>query len=142
MRRLYHILGSSMSFISFKDFDNWLRRYGDAWEKGDSGSTKALFTSDVHYYETPFDDPMIGIDVIYKYWKDNAELGQKDVSFSYNVLAVDGNVGLAHWRANFKRLPTGNMVKLDGIFKVEFSDDGKCEVFREWWHRIEEPAFD
>ena len=49
---------------------------------------------------------------------------------------------VAHWRANFKRLPSGNMVKLDGIFKVEFSDDGKCEVFREWWHRIEEPAFD
>jgi len=101
-----------------------------------------LTIRDAQYYETPFDDPMIGIDVIYKYWKDNAELGQKDVSFSYNVLAVDRNVGLAHWRANFKRLPSGNMVKLDGIFKVEFSDDGKCEVFREWWHRIEEPAFD
>ncbi len=81
MRRLYHILVSSMSLISFKDFDNWLRRYGDAWEKGDSGSTKALFTSDVHYYETPFDDPMIGLDMIYKYWRDNAELGQENVTF-------------------------------------------------------------
>ncbi|UCG65931.1 MAG: nuclear transport factor 2 family protein [Deltaproteobacteria bacterium] len=131
-----------MSSISFKDFDNWLRRYGDAWEKGDPGSIKALFTSDAQYYETPFDAPMIGLDAIIKYWRDNAVLSQEDVSFCYNVLAVDRNVGLARWSAHFKRLPSGNRVKLDGIFKAEFSDDGKCGVFREWWHRIEEAPFD
>ena len=130
-----------MTCIRLKDFDNWLKRYGDAWEKGDSDAAKTLFTSDAQYFETPFDDPMIGIDAIYKYWKDNAELGQEDVSFSYNVLAVDQNIGLAHWRADFKRLSSDTTVKLDGIFKVAFSDDGKCEVFREWWHRIEKPAF-
>ena len=58
--------------------------------------------------------------MIYKYWKDNAELGQEDVSFSYNILAVNKNISMAHWRANFKRLPSGNRVKLDGIFKLLF----------------------
>jgi hypothetical protein len=128
--------------ISLEHFDNWLKGYGKAWEKGDPNATKALFTSDAHYYETPFDPPMIGLDAIYKYWNDNAGVSQEDVSFSYNLLAVDENVGLAHWRALFKRLPSGNSVTLDGIFKVEFSEDGKCKIFREWWHRIEEPPVD
>jgi hypothetical protein len=131
-----------MSAIRLKDFENWLRKYGDAWEKGDPGATEALFTSDAHYYETPFDDPMIGLDEIYKYWKNNAVLGQEEVHFSYEALAVHKNIGVAHWRANFIRLPSGNRVTLDGIFKVEFSDDGKCQIFREWWHRIEETPSD
>lgn len=131
-----------MPAISLKDFENWLRKYGDAWEKGDPDATKALFTSDAQYYETPFKDPMIGFDEIYKYWKDNAMLGQEDIHFSYEALAVYNNVGVAHWCANFIRLSSGNRVKLDGIFKIEFSVDGKCQIFREWWHRLEEAAPD
>ena len=131
-----------MFSISLEHFDNWLRSYGKAWEKGDPNATKELFTSDAQYYETPFEPPMIGLAAIYKYWNDNAVVSQEDVSFSYNLLAVDENVGLAQWRALFKRLPSGNKVTLDGIFKVVFSEDGKCKIFREWWHRIEEPPVD
>ena len=131
-----------MSAIRLKDFENWLGKYGDAWEKGDPGATEALFTSDAHYYETPFDDPIIGLDEISKYWKDNAVLDQKEIHFSYEALAVHKNVGVAHWRANFIRLSSGKRAKLDGIFKIEFSADGKGQIFREWWHRLEETPSD
>ena len=128
-----------MASIAFKDFDSWLQKYGAAWEKGDPDSAMTLFASDALYYETPFDDPMIGREAIYKYWREGAELDQEDIHFSYIILAVEGNVGLAHWRAQFKRLSSEKHVTLDGIFKVEFNDEGICEVFREWWHRTEKP---
>jgi hypothetical protein len=131
-----------MSSISLAHFDNWLKKYGKAWEKGDPDATEVLFTSDAHYYETPFDPPMIGLEAIYKYWNDNAVSSQEGVHFSYSVLAVNENVGLAHWRVLFKRLPSGKSVTLDGIFKVEFAEDGRCKIFREWWHRIEKPPSD
>ena len=83
-----------MPAIRLKDFENWLKKYGDAWEKGDPGVTESLFTSDARYYETPFEDPMIGVDEIYKYWKDNAMLDQEDIHFSYEGLAVYKNVGV------------------------------------------------
>jgi hypothetical protein len=63
---------------------------------------------------------------------------QEDVHFSYEVLAVHKNVGVAYWRAVFIRLPSRKRVTLDGIFRVEFAGDGKCQIFREWWHRLEE----
>ena len=131
-----------MVSISLEHYDNWLKSYGKSWEKGDPNATKELFTSDAQYYETPFDPLIIGFAAIYKYWNDNAVVSQKDVSFFYNLLAVDENVGLAQWPALFTRLPSGKKVTLDGIFKVEFSEDGKCKIFREWWHRIEEPPVD
>ena len=89
------------------------------------------------YYETPFDDPMIGHEAIYKYWREAAELDQEDISFSYIILTVEGNVGLANWRVQFKRLSSGKHVTLDGIYKVEFNEEGICEVLREWWHRTD-----
>ncbi|MGD2187039.1 MAG: nuclear transport factor 2 family protein [Desulfobacterales bacterium] len=129
-----------MSAIRYKDFENWLIKYGNAWENGDLDAMPVLFTSDARFYETPFDDPMKSLDEIYKYWKDNAVFGRKEVHFSHEVLAVYKNVDLAHWRANFIRLHSGHRVKLDGILKTEFSDDGKCQIFREWWHHLEETA--
>ena len=131
-----------MSTIRLRDFENWLKAYGDAWEQGDASATKRLFTRDARYYETPFDEPMTGLDEISKYWNDNAALDQKEIRFSYEALAMHKNVGLAHWQANFIRLSSGRRVTLDGIFKIVFSDDGKCQVFREWWHRLEETASD
>ena len=131
-----------MFAIRLDDFENWLRKYGDAWEKGDPAATETLFTNDARYYENPFDDPITGLDEIAKYWKDNALLDQKEINFSYEALAVHNNVGVAHWRANFIRLSSGKRVTLDGIFKIVFSNDGKCQIFREWWHRLEETPSD
>lgn len=131
-----------MSTIRLKDFENWLKAYGDAWEQGDVSAARHLFTHDVMYYETPFADPITGLDQISKYWKDNAALDQKEIRFSYEVLAVHKNVGVAHWRADFIRLSSGKRVKLDGIFKIAFSDEDKCQIFREWWHRLEETPSD
>ncbi|MCK5204823.1 MAG: hypothetical protein KAR15_13170 [Desulfobacterales bacterium] len=56
---------------------------------------------------------------------------QEDVHFSYEVLAVHKNVGVAYWRAVFIRLPSRKRVTLDGIFRVEFAGDGKCQIFCE-----------
>jgi hypothetical protein len=131
-----------MFSISLEYFDNWLKSYGNGWEQGNPEATKSLFTNDARYYESPFDPPMIGLDAIFKYWNDNAVISQEDVHFSYDSLSINENVGMAHWRVTFKRLPSCNRVTLDGIFKVEFSKDGKCKIFREWWHRIEVPPAD
>ncbi|MGW8249573.1 MAG: hypothetical protein ACWGO1_02940 [Anaerolineales bacterium] len=44
------------------------------------------------------------------------------------------NVGIAHWRSKFTDIRSGRCFALDCLFLVEFDDQGKCSVFREWWH--------
>ncbi|MEM8486556.1 MAG: nuclear transport factor 2 family protein [Bacteroidota bacterium] len=123
--------------LGHQTFDDWLTRYGHAWEKGDADAVVNLFASDGRYYETPFDEPMVGSDAIRSYWQEGASDAQEEVTFSFTILSWDNNTGIAHWRAEFKRVPSGIHVDLDGILLAAFSPDGRCTLFKEWWHRTE-----
>ena len=118
-------------------FDSWLRNYGRCWEAGDSTGIRELFAEGAKYYETPFDEPMIGLDAIEQYWKDGAEQAQKEVKFRYASTLVRENTGVARWQASFVRVPSGVLVELDGFLEAEFNENGQCTSFREWWHRRE-----
>ena len=123
--------------ITFEQFERWLIGYGKAWESGNPHLAVELFTDDARYFETPFDEPMIGRQTIYRYWSDGAGQAQRDVKFTYRILSLDQNVGMAHWEATFVRIPSDQQVELNGVLLAEFDEGGKCSVFREWWHRRE-----
>ncbi len=121
-------------------FDSWLRSYGDAWEQRDSGAAVQLFSEDASYHWTPFDPPLVGHAAI------AAELSavtaaQCDIDFSYEILSVDAERGVAAWTARFRRLDTRAAVTVEGVLSAEWDDGGGCRCFREWWHlREDAPA--
>ena len=117
-------------------YKTWLDAYGCAWETRDPEAAVRLFTREATYHETPFDEPVRGHTEILEYWSEGAR-SQEDVHFSYEILAVTEREGIAHWRANFRRVPSRTQVKLDGIFLVKLDADGLCTAFREWWHKQE-----
>lgn len=119
-------------------FAAWLESYGRAWQEGDPALIVDLFTADAAYFEVPFDAPIVGREAIRHYWTVGAQQSQTAVTFTYRILGVRGNDGVAHWKATFTRLPSRNRVRLDGILLATFDREGKCRVFREWWHRQEE----
>ncbi len=129
--------GHPMSMLTFDRFNAWLEEYGRAWVTGDAGSVPRLFSENARYEETPFDEPMVGLGAISRYWEEGAGRSQKDVRVSFEIASVEGAMGLAHWSASFARVPSGNRVELDGMLQAEFAGDGKCVRFREWWHRRE-----
>lgn len=117
-------------------FESWLDAYGHAWEKQDSEALAALFAEDATYQETPFEAPMQGQTAIREY-AIQAEQSQDEVHFSYEVLAVARDMGIARWRASFVRVPSGARIALDGILLAVLSDENRCSLFQEWWHRQE-----
>ncbi len=120
-----------------KVFDEWLRVYGDAWEKKNPSMLKPLFSRDAVYSETPFDLPFGGLEAIENYWVKSTNK-QEDIDFNYKILAVTKNRGIARWLAEFKRTGDKKKIYLDGILEAEFDETDHCRVFREWWHRKEE----
>jgi hypothetical protein len=76
---------------------------------------------------------MAGRDAIYDYWEKGAQT-LKDKTSCYEILAVVELLGIARWCSNFTNIKTGKQAALDCIFLVEFDEDGKCRLFREWWH--------
>ena len=118
-------------------FDRWLGEYGKAWQTGDPDAVNRLFAGNAAYYETPFDEPMVGTDAIWQYWSEGAGKSQKNVRFSYDIISTVRHTGIAHWKATFERIPIGSKVEIDGILMAEFDEQGMCRVFSEWWHRRE-----
>jgi hypothetical protein len=118
------------------EFSEWLEHYRQAWENRDPQAAARLFSRQATYQETPFDVPMQGEAEIVEYWSE-VPRSQQAIQFSWQVLAVSGQTGIAHWQARFWRVPDGPQVHLDGVLVAEFDPEGLCRVFREWWHRQE-----
>jgi ketosteroid isomerase-like protein len=118
------------------DFARWLRRYGDAWEKRDAKAAIRLFTEDAEYHWTPLIPPMRGRDGIEAAWS-GAVADQRDIRFTFRVLATPRNLGIATWHTELVRSSTGRAFQLDGMLTAEFDDGRLCRIFREWWHSSE-----
>jgi nuclear transport factor 2 (NTF2) superfamily protein len=122
--------------ITAAEFDAWLSAYQRAWEGRDPAAAALLFTEDCEYYWTPLDPPQRGRAGVAAAWE-GAVSRQRDVRFTYEVLAVNINKGIAAWRAEFQRLPEGAAVRIDGVLTADFAEPGQCRIFREWWHSAE-----
>jgi len=122
-----------MKPLTIDAFGKWLESYGKASKKNDAKASSELFALDARYYETPFDDPMIGRDAIYQYWSKGAQTLKDKESF-YEIITVKEDLGIARWQSKFTVINSGNRLALDCLFLVEFDESGLCSVFREWWH--------
>ncbi len=115
-------------------FDHWLEQYGKAWTARDAQAAAALYAPNATYQQTPLVEPLRGREAILEYWQGVCRT-QREVHFSYEVLAFNGEAGLAHWHATFLRLPRGKRVLLDGIFLITLDAANQATSLREWWHR-------
>jgi ketosteroid isomerase-like protein len=119
--------------LSNAALETWLQKYGAAWESRDAAAAGKLFTPDATYHEMPFDPAKQGRAAIHDYWK-TVTADQREIKFESQVIAVNGNTGVAHWKATFKLASNGATVALDGVFVLEFDASGECKSLREWWH--------
>ncbi len=119
-------------------FELWLNRYADAWTHGDPDAVTELFAPGARYHETPFAEPLEGVEAIRAYWAQAVRHSRRDVAFAASPLAFDEGTGIARWHGQFTAVPTEHTVMLDGILIVELDANGRCAEFREWWHRIED----
>jgi len=128
-----------VGMLSKEHVNDWLDRYGKAWETGDHERVTSLFSEDAVYHEDPFEEPMRGHPAIRHYWKTGASDSQENVSFRYRVWAIDGTQCFAHWHATFTRITTQERVELDGVFRLQFQQSASgvpvCISLQEWWHR-------
>ncbi len=120
-------------------FTAWLERYRQAWEQRDPAAASALFTEGASYRETPYDPPFEGRPAIHDYWA-KAVAGQRDVRFTYEILACSGARGVSRWHATFCAVEGGATIDLDGIFLCRFADSTLVDAFEEWWHLKVTPA--
>lgn len=122
--------------MQYRMFNKWFDGLGQAWMKRSPDMAINLCAKNVVYYENPFQKPVRGLDAVRKIWEEVPK-SQKDIKFTYRIIAAHENIGVAHWHASFIRLPSEAKAELDGIFMVKLDNKGKCEVFHQWWNSKE-----
>jgi ketosteroid isomerase-like protein len=110
-------------------FRDWVDRYFAAWRSNDAEEVAALFAEDALYYVSPFRDPQRGRDQIVSAWVEGGV--QRDLQVQYEPLAVSDRIGLAHWTVSFT--DNGSGWERDGVLVIEFDDQDRCLVHREWF---------
>jgi ketosteroid isomerase-like protein len=118
------------------EFSRWLEGYRQAFIAFDAEAAGELFSDDATYQDSPYADPVVGRVAIAAYSRKVAEL-MTDVELECEVVAVSGDVGVAHLRDALTRVSSGTRARYDGIFVVRFDRDGRSIDFREWW--VQEP---
>ncbi|MEX0966083.1 MAG: nuclear transport factor 2 family protein [Bacteroidia bacterium] len=119
--------------LSGEHLDQWMKGYKSAWEGRIAEEAVRLFTDNAEYYESPFSEPACGSKSIMDFWQDVPIL-QTNVSFEYQILFIKEAIGYVHAHGRFMRLASGEEVTMDGIFEVHFAENGRCDLFRQWWH--------
>jgi hypothetical protein len=122
-----------MNTLTHGHFQQWMETYGKASAKNDPQASADLFAHDACYYESPFDEPMVGREAIYEYWSKGAQTLQEKAS-TFEIFSVQDQRGIARWQSKFTVIESSKCLALDCLFVVEFNDEGLCQTFREWWH--------
>ena len=114
-------------------FQAWLDRYVDAWRSNDREAILALFSDDVAYRYTPWEEPVRGREALADDW-----LKEPDVPESweaeYHPIAIDGDVAVAQ---GVSRYLTEDRSKVDrlyhNVFICRFDAEGRCSEFTEFY---------
>ena len=97
----------------------------------------SLFTEDATYAIGPFAEVWEGRDEIVRRWTSGA---QDEVEYAYEILAAEGDTGVAHWNVTAHSEGATSRGEWDGILLITFAPDRRCSNHREWLVHRELPA--
>src|SRR4029079_10534362 len=116
-------------------FRAWLQRYVDAWRLNDPVAVGDLFSPEVRYAFDPFSEAVVGRNAVIESWLDDpADPGSWEAD--YDVLAVDGDVFVAHGRTRYL---TDDRTAVDREFAhvlvCRFYASDRCLEYTEYYMR-------
>jgi ketosteroid isomerase-like protein len=106
---------------------------GKGWSKGDLDLLMSVYASEAVFVETPFSEPLRGIDAVRRYWAD-VPFHQSEVTFTSGEIFAAGPWFSTEFKCVFRRRRTGEWVEARGAIFCETTADRITEM-RMYWHR-------
>jgi hypothetical protein len=110
-------------------FDAWVRAYEAAWRAGGTGALNDLFTADATYQAAPFDDPVVGLDAIARFWEAEREGPDEAFELSWEIIAAQDDTAVARAQVVYDGPPSRTYRDL---WIITLTTDGHCSRFEEW----------
>jgi ketosteroid isomerase-like protein len=107
--------------------------FGTGWARCDMNLLMSVYTPDAVFVETPFAEPLRGIDAIRGYWNE-VPYNQSEITFSSGEIYAAGPWFSTEFKCVFRRRRTGEWVDARGAIFCETEADRISEM-RMYWHR-------
>ncbi len=107
--------------------------FGRGWAKGKVDVLLSVFTEDAAFIDSPFSEPLKGIDAIRSYWGD-VPMNQSEITFTPGEVFVVGPWFSTEFRCVFRRRRTGEWVDARGSLFCETNGE-KITEMRMYWER-------
>ena len=107
----------------------WLARYEAAWRAAGTGSLAGLFTGDATYLQSPYEQPVAGLEAIGRMWEQEREGPDEVFTLATTILAVDDPAAVVRAEVTYGDPP---VQEYRDLWVIRFADDGRCTGFEEW----------
>ena len=114
----------------------WLASYEAAWRTPGTGDLAGLFTSDAVYLQSPYEQPVAGLDAIKRMWEEEREGPDEVFTLATDVLAVDGPTAVVRAEVRYGDPPRQ---EYRDLWVIRLTDHGLCTWFEEWPYWPEHP---
>jgi len=107
--------------------------FGDGWSRANVDLMVSVYSPDAVFVETPFSEPLRGIEAIRRYWLE-VPYNQSEITFSSGEIYGAGPWFSTEFKCVFRRRRTGEWVDARGAIFCE-TQNGRISEMRMYWHR-------
>jgi ketosteroid isomerase-like protein len=107
----------------------WLAGYEAAWRAPGTEGLAGLFTGDATYLQSPYEQPVTGLDAIKRMWEEEREGPDEVFTLTADILAVDGPTAVIRAEVCYGDPPRQ---QYRDLWVIRFAGDGRCAWFEEW----------
>ena len=107
----------------------WLADYEAAWRTPGTEGLAQIFTEDATYLQSPYAEPVAGLDAIRRMWDEEREGPEEVFTLATEIVAVDGPAAVVRAEVRY-----GDPVHQEfrDLWVMQIRDDGRCNSFEEW----------
>jgi ketosteroid isomerase-like protein len=107
--------------------------FGQGWQKGNVDALLSVFATNAVFLDSPFGQPITGIDAIRSYWVDTP-YHQAEITFSSGEIFTVGPWFSTEFKCTYRRRRTGEWVDTRGALFCE-TDGEQITEMRMYYHR-------
>ncbi len=110
------------------EVSRWLAGYEAAWRSPGTERLAGLFTDDITYRQSPYEETVVGLEALRRMW-DAERAGPEEVfTLATEILAVDGPTAVVRAEVHYAEPEQ----EYRDLWIIQLGDDGRCRSFEEW----------
>jgi hypothetical protein len=118
-----------MGLMERTDVVRWIEAYERAWRSPGTDQLAMVFSPDVRYQTSPWDEPVTGLDDLARLWEHERAGPDEGFTMESEIVALEGRTAVVRVAVDYEDPAVG---RWRDLWVLQFTAGGRCAVFEEW----------